>query len=278
MFAPSASYIDGTYLYVAEADAARIKKVEIATGRTVVGIGGITTVPTGGPAACLTATAMGPSPTWCLGSLFNPRYLWNYMIPQTTDGLMVYPTGITGDGTHLYVTDKDWHRILKFNIATGAYVGWIGGVDTTPPNGGATGCVGQAAGTFTAGWCLGGTPRGGNSVDGMMNQPLAITVTGGNLYVIDGSNHRVNSYNAATGAFNGWIGRTNAAPSSGCTVASNGQYNVSVTGWCKGGTSQESSRPDNGGGFSFWAGTRGGITTDGTNLYVATCTTSASTK
>jgi hypothetical protein len=269
MYTPSATYNDGTHLFIAEANSARIKKVEIATGRTVGWIGGITTVPTGGDAGCTSANAMGPSPGWCLGALFNPRYLWNYMINQVTDGLMIYPTGITGDGTFLYVTDKDWHRIVKFNKATGAYVGWIGGVGTTAPIGGAPGCVGQLNGEFTAGWCLGGTPAGGNSVDGMMNQPTAITVTGGNLYVIDSYNHRVNSYNAATGAFNGWIGRINAAPTSGCTVASNGAYNVSVNGWCKGGTSQESARPDNFGGFSFWQGTRGGITTDGTNLYVA---------
>jgi hypothetical protein len=270
MYTPSASYNDGTYLYVAESNAARIKKIDIATGNLVGWIGAITTVPTGGAIpGCLTANAMGPSPGWCKGALFFPYYLWGnqQLVPTTTDGIFRYPTSITGDGTYLYVVDKELDRIQKFNIATGAYVGWIGSAGSTAPTGGAAGCIGLSQGTATPGWCTGGTSQTGSG-DGQFNDPLAITTVGGNLYVIDSSNSRVVSINATTGAFNGWIGRINAAPTI-CTTASNGAYTVSTSGWCRGGTAQQASSNDRGGGFNFWNNQRGGISNDGTYLYIA---------
>lgn len=270
MYTPSATYNDGTHLYIAEANSARIKKVDLATGKLVGWIGAITTVPTGGAtAACTTANAMGPSPGWCTGALFFPNYLWGVqqLVPTTTDGIMRFPTAITGDGTHLYVVDKELDRIQKFSLATGAYVGWIGSVGGTAPTGGAAGCIGALQGTATLGWCTGGTSQTGTG-DGQFNDPLAITVVGGNLYVVDSSNQRVVSINANTGVFNGWIGRVNAAPTI-CTTANNGSYLVSVSGWCKGGTAQQASSTDRGGGFYFWANNRAGITNDGTHLYIS---------
>lgn len=268
MYSPNGSYIHNGYIYFVELNAARIKKVELATGRLIGWIGGITTVPTGGASGCLSANAMGPSPGWCLGALFNPEYMWSSMIPSTTSGILYHPTGITGDGTHLYVADKGLDRIHKFNLSTGAYVGWIGKVSSTAPTGGAPGCIGLANGSATPGWCTGGTSTTGNG-DGHLHNPLDVVENGGLLYVLDSDNHRISRYNASTGAFMGWIGRTNTAPTGGCTVASNGGYNVSTNNWCTGGTSQLASSNDRGGGFSFWENQRGGLTTDGTHLYVA---------
>jgi len=267
MFAPAGSYNDGTHLYVTEFGASRIKKIEIATGKLVGWIGGISTVPTAGPAGCTSANPMGPSPGWCLGALFNPSYLWNSMIPERTDGIMLRPMAITGDGTFLYVADNSLHRIQKFNMVTGAYVGWIGRISVAPI-GGAVGCVGAASGTFTPGWCTGGMSQAGGG-DGHLSAPSGLVFLNGNLYVVDVNNHRISSYNATTGAFNGWIGRVSTAPTGGCTTAANGSgYSVSTTGWCTGGTSAGSVGGDRGGGFAFWNG-RGGIATDGTSLYIA---------
>lgn len=267
MFGPNGSYADGTHIYFVESSAARIKKVELATGRLVGWVGGITTVPTGGDAGCTSANAMGPSPGWCTGALFSPNYMWNALIPQTTSGIMNFPTGLAGDGTHLYVADKNLHRIHKFVMATGAYVGWVGRAGGTAPTGGAPGCIG-ITNTAAPGWCTGGTWAAGSG-NGELNEPTDVAVAGGQLYVMDSHNHRIARFNAVTGAFTGWIGRTNAAPSSGCTVASNGSYNVSTSGWCMGGTAQGASGNDRGGGFAFWGGQRGGLTSDGTSLYVA---------
>jgi hypothetical protein len=216
---------------------------------------------------------MSPSPGWCLGSTPNPYSgIGNFTGITTMNALMALPAGIAGDGTFIYVVDQNFHRITKFNASTGAYIGWIGNIGTSP-TGGDTGCNGAAVGTYTPGWCTGGVSAAGSG-DGMLIYPSGITyvASSGKLYVMDNNNHRVSAYTAATGAFVGWIGRTNVAPSSGCTVATNGQYNVSTSGWCKGGTAQAGSQgADKGGGFFFWGGggTTNGITSDGTYLYIA---------
>ncbi|MDR3608231.1 MAG: hypothetical protein P4M08_12745 [Oligoflexia bacterium] len=284
MYTPDAMYNDGTYLYIVERYAARIKKVNMATGAVVGWIGGITTVPTGGASGCTSANPMGASPGFCLGALFQPTSqfanLWGQMISANTDGIMDQPFGITGDGTYLYVTDNALHRIQKFNASTGAYIGWVGGIGTSP-TGGAS--AGQGTGTATLGWSTGGMSQSGTG-DGFLWNPVAITTTGGTLYVVDYNNERIASYNAASGAFLGWIGRPNGTPTQ-CTTSSNGQYTVSTnfaalttSNWCKGATAQYAAgtggHSDYGGGFAFnipniygdmWAG----IATDGSNLYIS---------
>ncbi len=268
MWAPSSSVNDGSFIYLTEASSARIKKINQLTGKLIGWIGGITSRPTGGSASCLAATAFGPSPDWCTGSIFNPTYLWNSMIGQTVDGIFERPMGITSDGTYLYIVDVNQHRIQRFNKTSGLSGGWIGGIGTTP-TGGAAGCAGAPVSTFTPGWCTGGLAASGSG-NGFLSSPSALTYANGNLYVIDSANSRVASYNATTGGFNGWIGAIGTNPSSGCTYGSNGAYNVSQSGWCIGGTAVRSSvGGDRGGGFSFWTSHRGGIYSDGSFLYIS---------
>jgi|GEM_PF-5807394 len=265
MFNPRGMYVNGDYLYLTEAYSARVKKIDLRTGETVGSIGGITSVPTGGAAGCTAANSMAASPSWCLGALFNPYYIWGSMISTTADGIMYTPTGVTGDGTYLYVVDQGYHRISKFVMATGQFVGWIGRISGVP-TGGDPGCAGAPTGSFTPGWCKGGTAQYGTG-DGHLYNPTGITYAAGNLYLQDHSNHRIVSYDATTGAFRGWIGRIGTNPTSGCTFGSNGAYNVSQSGWCLGGTSTASAQGDRGGGFYFWS-SDGGLYSDGVHLYV----------
>ncbi len=268
MWSPAGSYTDGNFIYLTEISASRVKKINKLTGELVGSIGGITSVPTGGDPGCTSAIAMGPSPGWCLGALFNPSYLWNYMINYTTPGLFYTPIGITGDSTYLYVADLYYHRIMRFNKATGLPAGWIGRISISPTSGD-VGCSGAPVGTFTPGWCNAGISTSGSD-DGSLSGPTAITYVNGNLYVVDSGNHRVVSYNATTGAFNGWVGRIGTNPVSGCTYGSNGTYDVSTGGWCIGGTATVANYGgDRGGGFAFWANGRGGIYSDGSFLYVS---------
>lgn len=117
---------------------------------------------------------MSVTPGWCTGALANPWYhILNFAGSGQISGLMQIPNGITGDGTHIYVTDQALHRINKFNAATGAFVGWVGNIATSP-TGGAGGRVGATVGTFTPGWCTGGQSGSGTG-DGMLNYPSAIT-------------------------------------------------------------------------------------------------------
>lgn len=274
---PMGTLVHGDFIYVAEMGASRIKKINKKTGQLVGWIGAITSVPTGGESGeCLTANAMGPSPTWCLGAYFYPEWTWAdstvSMIGTRTDGIMRAPHGLATDGIWLYVTDFSLHRIQRFNIDTGAYGGWIGRISTSAsnrPTGGDPGCSSALEGTFTPGWCTGGLSTNGDS-DGMLYQPTGIFYQSGNLYVIDTRNNRVSSYSAVTGAFNGWIGRIGTAPTSGCTWGNNGNYNVSTSGWCIGGkASVANSGTDRGGGFNFdWGYNRSSIYSDGTHLYI----------
>lgn len=273
---PMGSYSDGTYLYVVDGANGRVKKIRLSDGKLIGYIGVVTSSPTDGASpSCLSVNPMSFTSAWCLGANVNPWWSIGDLTGNggKIDGNLYVPSGIAGDGTYLYVVDQGLSRINKFNASTGAFVGWIGNISSVP-TGGATGCTGATVGTFTPGWCTGGNSTFGSG-DGMLYYPSAIVYVSGNLYVTDNINHRVSSYVASSGAFNGWIGRTNAAPSSGCTTASNGSYTVSTSGWCKGGSSQQASGPgDRGGGFSFWgtttawAGYMNGITSDGTNLYI----------
>jgi hypothetical protein len=277
---PAGSWVDenSEFMYLIDRASARVKKIRIATGETMGWIGGITSTPTGGEsgAACLSAAGMGPSPGWCLGSFSNPTYMWGGMIPSNTQGgIFNSPNSITGDANHLYITDAGLHRVFKFTRSTGALVGWIGRINASPTSG-AAGCNGATG--FTPGWCIGGTSQTGTG-DGHLNQPLGILHHNGTLYVIDKMNGRVSSYNATTGAFNGWIGAINTNPSGGCTTANNGNgYLVSTNGWCTGGTGRSRGRLDDntltidqGGGFS-WENNysnQSGLTTDGNYLIIA---------
>ncbi len=268
---PLGSIIIGDTLYLTDREGSRIKKINKKTGELLGWIGGITSSPTGGEnPGCPAANAYGPAPGWCLGANMYPSFTWgdNNMIDDNADGIMRNPYGLATDGTWLYVTDRALHRIQRFNASTGAYGGWIGRVGNISPTGGDPGCSGTPNNSVTPGWCLGGISESGNA-DGNMNEPAGITYNGGNLYVIDANNERVISINAVSGAFNGWIGRVNAAPSSGCTTGSNGQYTVSLSGWCIGGTARRANdRTDRGGGFNFEWDDRGDIFTDGSFLYV----------
>lgn len=270
MFSPAGMTVDGDDLYLAERDAARVKKINRRTGDLIGWLGPITSRPTGGPNAnCLTANPFTTSPGWCLGSRFLPSV--NYVNENTNvqaNGILRSPIGTAHDANYIYVADYALHRISRYHKATGEADGWIGRVATTP-SGGAPGCTAAAPNSFTPGWCTGGQSTWGSG-DGHLYYPTSLVVTSGNIYVVDRGNHRIVSYNSATGSFNGWIGRVGTPPTSGCITGTNGQYDVSTSGWCVGGTSQVSVRwSDRGGGFEFWGNEYSGLATDGTNLYIA---------
>lgn len=261
----------GDFLFVTDQDGSRIKKLNKKTGEVIGWVGGITTVPSGGQAGlgCTSANAMGPSPGWCSGAEMYPYQYWNTasMIDDLTQGIVRRPWGLASDGVWLFVTDQSLHSVHRFRVDDGSYGGWLGRVSNASPTGGpGNNCLGAANDTFTDGWCFGGRSESGPD-DGNLDSPQGITYASGNIYVVDFNNHRINSYNATTGQFNGWIGRIDQAPSSGCTPASNGNYQVSNSGWCLGGRARRGSRgSDRGGAFSF--NSRADIFSDGLNLYV----------
>ena len=169
---------DGTNLYVTDTNTHRIRKIVISTGV-------VTTLAGTGSSGSANGTGTSAS--------FNT------------------PKGITTDGTNLYVADKLNHRIRKIVISTGVVTTLAG-----------TGSRGSANGTGTS---------------ASFNDPVGITTDGTNLYVADYSNHRIRKIVISTGVVTTLAGQSD----NGSTDAT--------------GTSAQFDSPT-------------GITTDGTNLYV----------
>ena len=230
---PSGIATDGTYLYVADTYNNKIRKIEIATG--------------------IVTTFAGS------GEENN----------NDTDGIGVaatiyYPTGITRDGAYLYVTSAN--RIRKIEIATGLVTTFAGSGSLGEVDGiGSTASFRDLSGISSDGTYLYISDRGnqkvrrveiattivsslaGNSIDMDANgvgaaanfrSPSGVTTDGTYLYIADSGNYQIRKVEIATGTVS--------------TVAG-----IGLSG-SKDGT-----------GRAAWLSLGGGITTDGTYLYVA---------
>jgi len=177
---------DGTNLYVADQDNSIIRKVEISTGvvTTLAGSAGITGSSDGTGTAARFNRPSGITSdginlyaadsenavirkiviaTGEVSTLAGTSGLLGWADGTGTSASFWWPSGITTDGAHLYVTDDGNHLIRKVTIATGV-------VTTLAGN---RGTAGSADGTGTA--ATFSTPRG-------------ITTDGKDLYVADSGN------------------------------------------------------------------------------------------
>ena len=179
---PKGITTDGTILYVADTGNNLIRKIEIATGAVTTLAG------TGAPGSF--DSASGTSAT------FN------------------FPAGITTDNSNLYVADTNNNKIRKIVIATGAV--------TTLAGTGQPGAADNSTGTSAT-----------------FSLPYGITTDGANLYVADTTSCRIRLIIIATGAVTTLAG-TGAQGSFDNPIGTFATFNLP-----------------------------GGITTDGTNLYVA---------
>lgn len=213
-------------IYSTESNDDRINKFA-ANGTYLGWIGLILTSPTGGAAGCAGASVGTFTPGWCTGGSSDAG---------SGNGAMNAPYGIAVDSSgNIFLADTFNHRISKYTSA-GAFVGWIGKI-LTSPTGGAAGCAGATVGTFTPGWCTGGTAGNGN-FDGALNNPYDVTLdSAGNLYVTDATNNRISKY-SSTGAFVGWTGRILTSPTGGAAGCAGAAVGSATPGWCTGGTPQ----------------------------------------
>jgi sugar lactone lactonase YvrE len=149
---------DGTNLYVADQNNHKIRKIVITTGVVTILAGSTSGTPN---------DSKGNTDDTGTSARFD------------------LPTGITTDGTNLYVTDTDNHRIRKIVISTGVV-------------------------TTLAGSSSGNTDATGTSAQ--FSNPIGITTDGTNLYVADKGNHRIRKIVISTG-----VVTTLAGSSSGST-------------------------------------------------------------
>ena len=182
------------------------------------------------------------------------------------------PIGITTDGTNVYVSDNANNEIRKIVIATGAVTLFAG----SP-----SGAAGLTNGTATA---------------ALFNAPYGMTMNGGNLYVADYTNNEIRKIVLATGVVSLFAGSSTGAPGStngtgtaalffGPQCIATDGTNLYVTDThnneirkiiiATGAVSLLAGSPTGASGLINGTGTAAlfngpmGITTDGTNLYVA---------
>lgn len=185
-----------------------------------------------------------------------------------TSALFHAPRGITTDGTNLYVTNYDKHTIRKIVISSGVVTTLAGtsGTSGTTDGTGTAAKFNFPAGITTDGTnlyvadgshtirkivissgevtTLAGTVGTSGFIDATgtaarFNYPAGITTDGTNLYVTETSNHIIRKIVISTGVVSIFAGTVNNSGTTDATATA-AKFNVPI-----------------------------GITTDGTNLYVA---------
>ena len=116
------------------------------------------------------------------------------------------PTGIISDGTNLYVTDTNNHKIRKIVISTGV--------------------VTTLAGSGTAG------SADGTGISASFNKPRGMTIVEGNLYVVDASNHKIRKIVISTGVVTtlSGSGSEGSTDNSGTSASFNSPYGITSLG------------------------------------------------
>lgn len=186
-FRPLGLAVDTTndYLIVVDSFNYRIQRFVLSSGAYSGSIGGSSTSGT-----CVA----GKQTNWCTGGNFGFGH---------TDGYFWGPADVEIDvtGNLMYIADSNNHRIAKFTLSTGAFVGSIG-------------YSSDAAGTCVvgaqSGWCSGmnSFSMSNFATDGLFNYPqgIALDTTNNRLYVADSLNNRIKKFNLGTGAFIGAAG------------------------------------------------------------------------
>lgn len=145
---PQAVTSDGTNLYIVDNGAHRIIKRDMATGNFIAFIGN-------GSSGWITSSAAHDTPSGFGNGLF-----WG-------------PSGVAIAGSTMYVADTQNMRIVRVDLTTGNFTGWMGN--------GVTG--------WQTSW--GGSAPTGNPAVKYFSSPSGIATDGTYLYVADRDNNRV---------------------------------------------------------------------------------------
>ena len=179
---------DGTYVYVADWGNKRVQKFDLAgniAGQWTIGAQEAPEriAAAGGKVYATTSKNV----VWRFDSSGTPDNTWDgdgvKGSSGTGAGQFDFPEGLAVDGTGVYVTDSGNQRIQKLSSG-GAFVtmwGW-----------------GVADGSSALQSCSANCQTGiAGSGDGQFNDPYAVAATGGNVWVADSYNHRVQRFGQA---------------------------------------------------------------------------------
>lgn len=121
-----------------------------------------------------------------------------------TEASFAYPSGITSDGTSLYVTDVISHLIRKIDIAS-------------------------AKVTTLAGSAYGKGKANGIGRDASFNTPAGLTTDGTNLYVADCMNHLIRKIDLTTSEVTTLAGTGNPGSQNGEQMSASFNFPVDIT-------------------------------------------------
>lgn len=268
---PAGIIVYNSKIYVNDNGNHRLSKYDASTGAFEGWVGrvGATQPPTSGQlSTCSVQPAVGAkTPGWCLGgvSQVSQRRQASVAGPPSEvaapDEGFYNPSGLTTDGTSLYIGDGNNYRIARVTLSTGAFNGWLGYIyrnsalsPTTPS---------QTAGNFTAGWTAGGVTDARAGVDGWgYPYQLGYDSGSGYLFVAD-QYHRISKLRASDGGDFRWIGRAGGSPTGGYTGCSSTPVGGTNPGWCVNGSANKYGNTNG----TFYTPT--GMALTSTKLYVA---------
>gem|GEM_PF-1777376 len=226
----------GSYLYATDYSNNRIERFALSTGAFQGWVGMINTTAGMSPAACVTAGANAPTPSWCFGGTAKQSCRYQSCVPGPAPGPEVAapnegfanPFGIDGDANYLYISDTTNSRVVRVDY-TGAFQGWIGYIyrssalsPTTPA---------QSSSTYTSTWTTGGVSYANTGTNKGFWTPYGIRTDGTYLYVTD-SQHRILRVQVADGQNEVWMGRVSTSPTGGASGCSATPVGGNTPGWC----------------------------------------------
>jgi len=210
---PYAITNDGTYLYVADANNARVVRINMTSGAFSGWIGYNLSKAGGGN----NVAAPAPNATTRYTSDWTDK---GQSYASTGVSGFGYVRGITTDGTYLYIAD-DYHRITRVNVSDGQGMKWIGRASASP-TGGYTGCSSTPIGGIAPGWCTGGSGGWAGQVENSFFNPYGLAIYTNSLpnklYIADVNNFRVSSVDLNDGTPTGWIGGDSNAANAKATT------------------------------------------------------------
>jgi hypothetical protein len=148
----------------------------------------------------------------------------------TSTGFSVSALGMIVVDNEMYVTDRGFSRIVKFDLTSGnpVFVGWVGGI--AHKEGISAACSGQGIGAYTANWCTGGKSTNitvsGNDIRFDTLWGLGSDAT----YIYVPVTSRVWRVRRSDGQLDGWIGYATTGGGT-CTLGTQ-IINAPTNGWC----------------------------------------------
>ncbi|MES2767504.1 MAG: invasin domain 3-containing protein [Bdellovibrionota bacterium] len=261
----------GGYLYVMDYANQRLQRFVASTGAAAGWVGLTNAAPqnwAGQLATCSPIPATNDStPGWCLSGTTGTAKASDRYNLSTNPVEVAAPNegfknaiGLTTDGTYLYVGDSGNVRVVRIDLTSGAFSGYIGSAltRTLPTN---IPSPATLASTYTSNWTTNGITYPRDTTNGF-GTIRGLTTDGTYLYITD-DYHRLMRVQLSDGQNFRWIGRVSVSPTGGYIGCSSTPVSGVTPGWCIGGQASRVGNTNS----AFYSPY--GMTISGSKIYVA---------